>query len=86
VTVDPAIDSGAPVTMTTRADLTLRGQTHSVEITLSARRDGALLRAAGSIPVTFSTWDIPNPQGYGPFGSIADHGTAEFLLVLQRTD
>jgi polyisoprenoid-binding protein YceI len=86
VTVDPAIDSGATVTIATRADLTLRGQTHPVALTLTARRDGALLRAAGSIPVTFSTWDIPNPEGYGPLGSLADHGIAEFLLVLQRTD
>jgi hypothetical protein len=84
VTVDPAIDSGTTVTVSTRADLTLRGQTHPVTITLNARRDGALLRAAGSIPVTFSTWDIPNPEGYGPLGSLADRGTAEFLLVLQR--
>jgi hypothetical protein len=70
--------------MTARADLTLRGQTHPVTVTLTARRDGPLLRAAGSFPVTFADWDIPDPEGYGPLGSLADHGTGEFLLVLRE--
>lgn len=83
--IDPGIESGAPVTMTAPADLTLRGQTHPVTITLTARRDGTLLRAAGSFPVTFADWDIPDPDEYGPLGSLADHGTGEFLLALQQT-
>jgi YceI-like protein len=82
--LDPAIDSGAAVVLTARAELTLRGQTHPVTVAFTAHRDGALLRAAGSFPVTFADWDIPEPEGYGPLGSLADNGTAEFLLVLQR--
>jgi YceI-like protein len=82
--LDPAIDSGATVTTTARAELTLRGQTHAVTIALTAHRDGGLLRAAGSFPAAFADWDIPSPEGYGPLGSLEDHGTAEFLLVLQR--
>jgi len=82
--LDPAIESGTAVTTTARAELTLRGRTHPVTIALTAHRDGALLRAAGSLPVAFTDWDIPNPEGYGPLGSLADHGTAEFLLVLER--
>jgi len=31
---------------------------------------------------TFSAWDIKVPSGYGLLGSLADHGVAEFLLVL----
>lgn len=49
---------------------------------LTVRRDGADLRAAGSFPVAFSDWNIAQPKGYGLLGSLADHGTAEFLLVL----
>jgi polyisoprenoid-binding protein YceI len=82
--LDPAIDSGATVTANAPAELTLRGQTHPVTITVTAHRDGAHLRAAGAFPVAFADWDIPAPEEYGPLGSLADHGTAEFLLVLRR--
>jgi hypothetical protein len=82
--VDPAIQAGTAVTMTAPADMTLRGRTHPVTISLTARRDGTLLRAAGSFPVTFADWGIPDPEEYGPLGSLADHGTGEFLLVLQH--
>ena len=52
--------------------------------TVSGRRDGTALQVAGSIPVTFSAWDIKGLSGYGFLGSLADHGVAEFLLVLHR--
>jgi hypothetical protein len=38
----------------------------------------------GSIPIAFSRWDIKGPAGFGFLGSLADHGIAEFLLVLDR--
>jgi hypothetical protein len=46
--------------------------------------DGTALQVAGSIPVTFSTWDITGPSGYGFLASLANHGVAEFLLILHR--
>ena len=52
--------------------------------TVSARRDGATLEVAGSIPVTFSAWGIKGPAGYGFFAGIANHGTAEFLVSAHR--
>jgi hypothetical protein len=64
--------------------VTLDGKTHPVTVSWSARRAGALLEAAGSIPVRFSTWRIRQPSGFGFFGSVAGHGTAEFLLILHR--
>jgi hypothetical protein len=36
------------------------------------------------VPVAFTDWGIKPPQNYGPLGSLADHGLAEFLLVLHR--
>jgi hypothetical protein len=46
---------------------------------------GALTPAAArSIPITFSSWDIRGPSGYGLLGSLANHGVAEFLLILRR--
>jgi polyisoprenoid-binding protein YceI len=83
VALPSAFVSGTAVTVTATAYLTLRGMPHLVTFTISARRDGTALEATGSIPVTFSRWGITQPQGYG-FGSVASHGTAEFLLVLHR--
>jgi hypothetical protein len=54
-----------------------------VTVTLSARRDGAAIEAAGSLPVTFSDFRIAGPRGYGFLGSLASNGTAEFLLILR---
>jgi len=38
------------------------------------------VKVAGTIPVTFADYDIPNPS-FGP-ASTEDHGEIEFLLVL----
>ena len=56
----------------------------AVTVSLASRRDGPALQAAGSIPVTFSRWDIRGPQGLGFLGSLARNGTAEFLLILRH--
>ena len=76
--------SGAIVNLTATGRLTMNGVTHLVTATVSARRDGAALEAAGSIPVTFSEWGVKGPAGYGFFASLANHGTAEFLVSAHR--
>jgi polyisoprenoid-binding protein YceI len=86
VTLGSGLATGATITITATGQLTMRGVSRPVTIVISCRRDGATLQAAGSIPVAFSGWGIREPAGFGPFGSLADHGTAEFLLVLQRSD
>lgn len=73
---------GGTVTRTAMAALTLNGITRPVTVTLSARRDGMTIEAAGSLPVTFADFSIKGPPGYGFFGSLANNGTAEFLLIL----
>jgi len=60
----------------------MNGTTHQVTVSVSARRDGTTLQVAGSIPVSFSAWDVKGPGGFGFLGSLADHGVAEFLLTL----
>jgi len=72
--------SGATVNRTATGRLTMNGVTRLVTATVSACRDGSALEAAGSIPVTCSAWGIKGPAGYGFFGSLANHGTAEFLI------
>jgi len=76
--------SGATVNLSATGRLTMNGVTHLVTATVSARRDGAALEVAGSIPVTFSAWGIKGPAGYGFFASLANHGTAEFLVSAHR--
>lgn len=84
IVLSPAFASGATVHVSARGVLSLNGLTRSVTISLDARRDGALIEAAGSIPVSFATWHISQPAGFGWFGSLADHGTAEFRLILRH--
>jgi hypothetical protein len=62
----------------------MNGTSHPVTVTLTARRDGPELQTAGSIRVQFARWGIKQPAGFGFVGSLADHGDAEFLLILHR--
>jgi polyisoprenoid-binding protein YceI len=85
VTLDAAFTSGTTLTVNAAATLTLHGITRTVTVMLSVRRDGASIDVAGSIPVAFADYGIAGPTGYGGLGSLADHGVAEFLLVLHRS-
>jgi polyisoprenoid-binding protein YceI len=80
----PAFSAGAVVTQTAAATLTLNGVTRPVTVTLSARRDGTTIAAAGSLPVVFSDFRVEGPGGYGALGSLAGSGTAEFLLIMRH--
>jgi polyisoprenoid-binding protein YceI len=84
VTLSPAFRSGAAVTVRATGYLAMHGASHQVTVTISARQDGSSLQAAGSIPVAFSSWGIKGPAGAGFLGSLADHGVAEFFLVLHQ--
>jgi len=84
VPLGPAFASGATVRITAAGDLAMNGTVHEVQVTISARRDGSELQAAGSIPVPFAEWGINRPAGFGLVGSLADHGTAEFFFILRR--
>ena len=64
-------------------NLTMHGTTKSVTFTLQAQRNGAQLDLNGSIPVTFSDWNIPNPS-FGPV-TTENHGQMEFLIVLNKS-
>jgi polyisoprenoid-binding protein YceI len=85
VTLDAAATSGATATVEAAGALTLHGVTRTVPVTLSIRRDGTSIDVAGSVPAAFADYGITGPEGYGLLGSLADHGVAEFLLVLHRT-
>jgi len=84
VTLSPAFSAGRTVTARALGQLTMNGIAHPVTVVLTARRDGAGLQAAGSIPVSFARWAIKQPAGFGVVGSLASDGDAEFLLFLRR--
>jgi len=84
VTLSPAFAAGATISVMVRGRLELNGISRQVSFTVSGRRAGTALQVAGSIPVTFSSWDIRGPSGFGWLGSLASHGVAEFLLILHR--
>ena len=71
------------ITAKAKADLTLRGTTKSVEISLNARRNGANIEVQGTIPLVFADYSIPNPSVAG-IVSTEDHGLLEFLVVFSK--
>lgn len=84
MTLSMGFSSGKTMTATATGDLTMRGISRPDSLTISGRRDGDTLQAVGSIPVAFGDWGIKGPAGFGWFGSLADHGVAEFFVVLHR--
>lgn len=87
-TLTEAIDLGAEaeagelVSASAVGELTLRGTTRPVTIELEARRTGDVFEVAGSLPIVFADWGIPNPSNVA--ASVGDDGTLELLLVLSK--
>lgn len=84
VPLSRSFSTGAIFTATAPGRLAMHGTARPVTVTLRARRDGTAVQLAGSIPVSFTDWAIRGPKGYGLFGSLADRGIAEFLLILRH--
>ena len=75
-------DVGARLTASAKGELTLRGTTRPVAFDVEAERTASGFSVAGSIPITFSDYGIPNPSA-GP-AQVGDEGELEFLLVFAR--
>jgi polyisoprenoid-binding protein YceI len=71
---------GVQRTYTATGELTLHGVTKSVQFQVTGRISGSTVEVAGSIPITFSDWNIGNPS-FGPV-TTEDHGVLEFALNL----
>ena len=70
---------GAERSLQITGTLTLHGVTKTVAFSVAGRYQGSTFSVAGSIPITFSDWNIQNPS-FGPVTTEA-HGTLEFSLV-----
>lgn len=84
VTLGADFATGRAVAATATGELAMNGRVRLVTVTLTARRNGPELQAAGSLPVTFARWGISRPAGFGLFGSLANEGVAQFRLILRR--
>ena len=85
MTLTAGFASGATNKTIATGMLSMHRTSRLVSFTVSSRRYGHTIEAAGSVPIEFSDWAIRAPTGFGPLGSLSDQGVAEFLLVLERS-
>ena len=69
---------GVERTLQATGTLTLHGVTKTVVFSITGRKTGSTVQVAGSIPIAFADWNIPNPS-FGPV-TTEDHGVLEFAL------
>jgi polyisoprenoid-binding protein YceI len=75
--------TGTTHQVTASGDLTLRGQTRPVTLTLDCQRTTTGFEVLGDLPLTFSNYGIPDPSLGGSI-SVQNHGTMELLLVFAK--
>lgn len=73
---------GVQVQATAKGDLTLHGQTRSVELPVAACWTGERIEVTGSAPITLADYGI-SPPDIGGLVKVADKGELELKLVLQ---
>ena len=71
------------ITVSATGDLTAHGVTQTVTVELTARKNGAAVEVTGTIPVTWSDFDINDPSG-GP-AQVEDSGEIEFALSFSKS-
>ena len=74
---------GQVVNATATGDLTIHGVTKSVQIPVQAKLSGDVVTVAGSTDIVFADYGMSRPQSFMVL-SIADHGTLEFQLQLNK--
>ncbi|MGI8752318.1 MAG: YceI family protein [Acidimicrobiales bacterium] len=75
--------NGGTVATQATGSLTLRGVTRQVTFPLQAKRDGANIAVAGSVPIRFSLWHIPDPSF--AITRVSNEGTLDLVLVFSHS-
>ncbi len=75
---------GTVAKVTANGKLTIHGQTRDVSIPLQARRAGAVIAVAGSLPVAFADYGMEKPTT-GLVLSVADPAVIEFQLMFSKS-
>jgi polyisoprenoid-binding protein YceI len=71
-----------PITARATGDLTIHGTTRSVTFELKAQRIDDTIEVNGSIPITWSDYNVGAPSG-GP-AQVEDSGQMEFLITFEK--
>lgn len=71
--------SGAEIDVTATGQLTLHGQTKTVQIALKTRLSGSIIEVVGSLPIAFSDYGVQAPTSFAVL-TVADQGTMELQL------
>jgi polyisoprenoid-binding protein YceI len=80
----PAVPAdGEVATAIATGDLTIHGQTRSVQVPIEAQLSGDVVTVTGSIEIVFADYGISQPQSFMVL-SIDDRGTMEFQLQLTK--
>jgi polyisoprenoid-binding protein YceI len=80
IALQSGLKAGATTTATASGQLTLHGVTRHVTFTVKARYSSTGILINGSIPITFTDYDISNPGFVGI--NVDPDGLLEFLLTL----
>ncbi|MDQ6840592.1 MAG: YceI family protein [Actinomycetota bacterium] len=75
--------NGAIITEQATGSLSLRGVTRAVTFPLQVKRDGAGIAIAGSLPIRFGLWHIPDPSF--AITRVANQGTIDLVLAFSRS-
>jgi polyisoprenoid-binding protein YceI len=75
---------GQVVTATATGQLTLHGQTRTVQVPLQVTRSGGVIAIAGSLPITFADFGIQAPTSFAVL-SVAGNGTMELQLLFTHS-
>ena len=75
---------GTTVKATATGDLTLHGETKSVQIALQAKQSNGVIVVTGSLPITFSDFGITAPNSFAVL-SVSDNGTMELQLFFTKS-
>lgn len=77
-------EEGETIQVTATGDLTIHGQTRSVQIPLEARLSGGVATVVGSIDVALADYGMEQPRSFLVL-SIADTATIEFQLHFTKS-
>lgn len=76
-------ETGAPVTLDVPVSLTLKGVARDVTAKVDVQRAGDTIVAAGSVPVTWTDFNV-TPPDFAGFVTVEPTGTIEFLVNLAK--
>ena len=74
---------GQIVKVQATGQLTLHGQTKTVQVALEARLSGGVIAVTGSLPIAFADYGIVAPTSFLAL-SVEDHGTMELQLMFRH--